>query len=136
MEINQIVADLKNKIDLRRELLKKRIDDKTQQLIDELNELKRTCFSNNTLIENFKSSSELSSLLVELENESAALKNELSLYERNEEIWKSIQSKCLSKLRGLESEYQQFKQTVFENRLVDFELKQEKYCLDESEPLL
>lgn len=128
MEIHHIIADLKNKIDLTREELKKKINNEAQQLIDELDELERTCLANNTVIDNIKSSDELNNLIAKFENECATMKKELSLYERNEERWKAISDDCSSKAKSLLTEYETMKEIVFDNRLFDFELKQTKYC--------
>lgn len=128
MEIHSIIADLKNKIDLNREERKKKIDDEAQLLIDELDELERTCKANNSILENIKSSSDLKSLLIDFENDNANMKKELSFYVRNEEGWKAIVHVCSLKLKHLLTEYEEMKERFFQNRLFDCELKQTKYC--------
>lgn len=131
MEIHEIVADLKNKIDLTREERKKKIDDESQRLIDELDELERTCLANSTAIDIIKSSSKLESLLVRSENEFATLKKELSLYERKPDmVWMLTKAQCMTKERCLFFEYEKLKEDIFFNRLLEYELKQIKYCLN------
>ena len=91
-EIHEIVSDLKNKIDLRREILKKRIDDEAQQLIDELEKFERSSLMNHDKIDEFKLSSELNELFEEIEKECSTWQSELCLFVRNKENWKSIQN--------------------------------------------
>ena len=136
-EINEIVSDLRNKIDLRRDVLKKRIDDEAQALIDELDEFERTNLVNHDTIDKIKQSSELlDTLLADLEKECSIWQKELRSFEKNEEKWMSIQNQCLSKIESLNVEYETFKEKIFDDRLFDFELKQTKFCLDKNEPLL
>ena len=134
-EINEIVSNLKNKIDLRREILNKQIDDEAQPLIDELDEFERKFLMNRDEIEKIKQSSELAKL-DSFEKECSAWQKELRSFEKNEEKWIGIQKNCLSKLESLDVEYETFKQKFFDDRLFELELKQTKFCLEDNEPLL
>lgn len=136
LEINEIVWELKNKVDLRREISKKQIDDEAQAIIDELDEFERKCMMNREQIDATKQSSELAKLLDNLEKEFSTWQKELRSFERNEESWRLIKTKCLFELERLKTEYEMFKQKIFDDQLFDLEIKQTKFCLDQNEPLL
>ena len=105
-------------------------------MIDEFDEFERKCIMNREQTDAIKQSTELSKLLDNLEKEFSTWQKELRSFERNEEKWVKIRTKCLSELEILKTEYEVFKEKICDDRLFDLELKQTKFCLDQNEPLL
>lgn len=84
MEIHRVVSDLKNKVDLKREKLKLKIDNNALALIEQFDEFKKKCLDNyykiNEHLTRFSSNKQISKSLKAFEDSCASWKHEFGFF--------------------------------------------------------
>lgn len=127
--IDETIADLKRKIDLKREILKKEIDDEANKLILDLENHKKTC-------ELFISTNDISEstivkdcwpVLIKSKSELAEWMNVLNILRTDNAKWKSICEKSQLLAQYLETKSDVMKQELTMNQLDEFQMKQNQF---------
>lgn len=114
MKIHTLLSDLRNKVDLRREVLKDEIDKKALEMIEKINEYEKDCKSS------IKLNSNLDKKIGEWENEIEKSRLFLNTLERNTEKWNEISNKMTSHLKDLQSEFIKLNENLFLNQIDEF----------------
>ena len=126
MRIHTVLSNLRNKVDLRREVLKQEIDKEAVKMIEKIDEFEKECKSASR-----KSDSNLDNKIGEWENEIEKSQRVLNTLERNTEKWNEISNRILSHLKDLQSEFIKLNQHLFLNRLDEFMYSEFKF-IDEN----
>ena len=116
MKIHTILSNLRNKVDLRREELKQEIDKEALKLIEKIDEFEKECKASKSI----KSDSSLDNKIGEWRNDIEQSRLVLSTLERNTKKWNEISNKMSSHLKELQSEFINFNENLFLNRLNEF----------------
>lgn len=128
LEINRVISDLKNKIDLRREEEKRRIDNEALGLIQRL----ETCENASKAALNLnivKMSSEGQILIESLEGQLVTWDQELNSFLRNQKKWKKIHEETVDKYKLLREEMDRIeKNLLFVDEFSDIQQKQKEFC--------
>lgn len=135
-EISAVVGELRNKIDLRREEEKKRIDDGALALVDEFDEYEKVCRAALDANKTDLLTNETKMLIMSLDKDLYTWEKELRTFERNFDKWKEIHEEAKSKYKLLAKEKEQVKQKIFSTKLGELELKQKKFCGEKTEHLM
>ena len=114
MRIHSVINELKNKVDLRREELKQEIDKEALKIVEKLDEFKKQCK------ESIKSDSKIDEKLNVWENHTKEWNGDLNTFKRNTYKWSNILSQSTSHLKDLQSELIKFNESLFLNRLNEF----------------
>ena len=114
MKIHTLLSDLRNKVDLRREVLKDEIDKKALEMIEKINEYEKDCKGS------IKLNSNLDKKIDEWESEIEKSRLFLNTLERNTEKWNEISTKMTSHLKDLQSEFIKLNENLFLNRIDEF----------------
>lgn len=125
--LNSFVADLKNKIDSRREEAKKEIDDEAMMLIAELDQyesMQKARMNPNELV----LSKETSNLLESIEKDLSKWSLDLNIFCQNIKGLKEIHLDLVMKYRQLRKECFRVKKSLFTDKLFELESKQKKFC--------
>lgn len=133
LEIDRVIDDLKNKIDLRREEEKKRIDEEALDLINELDKYQKT---SKAAVKRDKVtvSNECLDLMQSLEkNDLVKWEDELSLFDRNLKRWTSIHKETVDKYKQLREESDRIKRIFFSDEFSKLEQRQKKFCGENTE---
>lgn len=135
LEINRVISDLKNKIDLRREQEKKRIDDEALDLIKKLDNYETKCKAV-VSSEKVTMPNDIKVLMKSLANDVVSWYKELNSYIRNENRWRAIHVETVVKLRQLKSESDRIEKILFTDEFFDLQQKQKKFCSKNQDILL
>lgn len=135
LEIDRVVSELRNKIDLVREVLKSEIDEESLKLIRELEEYERKRKSELSS-QNFIVPKETKEFINELENDLAVWEAEINTFERNVERWREIHEVTIRKCKQLGLECEKMKMCLFSTELAGIQLKKKKFCKELIEPLM
>lgn len=135
LQISREVSELKNKIDMRREEEKKKLDEEAFALIQELDDYEILC-KTRLNGKHLDVSKEIEELIYLSESELLSWEKEIKTLERNVRTWKLIHSESILRYDVLRKECVLFKQSLFSDKLGDFQLKQRKFCDPNIEPLL
>lgn len=135
VEIHQVLNDLRNKIDLRREEAKKAIDDESLKLVDELNkfesERKEAAKSDNL------ATSETNEMIKSLEVSLDEWKKEIDTFAENTERWVKIHEETIDKYKKLRPDFDRIRASLFsKDQLDELIFKQKKFCGRNVKPLL
>jgi hypothetical protein len=114
MGIHSVISEIKSKVDLRREELKKEIDNESMRIIEKMDEFEKECKSN---LVSLKPDSKLDEGLERWENGLKRWFRQLSTFERNVNRWEGILRLSKLQLKSLHSEYLKFNRSLFLNRL-------------------
>ena len=114
MRIHSVISELRNKVDLRREELKQDVDKEALKIIEKLDEFKRQCK------ESIKSDSKLDEKMKIWETNLKEWNGDLNTFKRNTYTWSNILSQSTSHLKDLQSELIKFNESLFLNRLNEF----------------
>lgn len=137
LELDRMVSELRNKIDLRREEVKKNADEQAFKLYDELDVYEEKYKNKRSLLDipNDESSIEIKNLVDSLETDLVLWKNEMN--KRDVKKFKSIQKETISKYEKLREETERQKETVFPDGLQKIKIDYLQFFEDIShEPLM
>ena len=122
--IHDKINELKNKVLLKSEQVKLRVDEITQELIDELNEFEQSCKAR--LKQNIQPNEEFESVKNEFRrlNEENKLKleswsNLLNELKVDETKWKEIKVECAKTLENMDLKIKQFEKELLMNKFAD-----------------
>lgn len=135
LEINCVISDLKNKIDLRREKEKKRIDDEALELIQKLEQCENECYAALDL-DKVKMSPETQKLIESLESQLVTWDKELNSFLKNQKKWKKIHEVTVEKYKLLRKEMDCLEKNLFVDEFSAIQLKQKEYCQKNPEILM
>lgn len=116
MRISEVISDLKNKFDLRREEMKQNIDKQILQMIDELNEFEKEC---KFKVASVKSDPKLDEKLKKWQINFKEWQQRMRTFERSDN-WKKILDESTSTIKHLHSEFLNFDRNLFLDRLNQF----------------
>lgn len=132
-EVSRRVAELKNKVDVRREEAKKRIDDEALGIIGELER-----YEEKWRVECAEkletATSELASFLKPLEKELTAW--QASLMQLSKKKWKLIHQETVAKYAHVRREGERIKRSILTNAIWEIEMKQKRFCQERVEPIM
>ena len=117
MKINTVISEFRNKVDLRREDLKQKIDIKILELIERIDEFEKECKANAS---NVKSDCKLDETLDRLKNALNETKKSSVTFELVEK-WMKIADESKSAIKEIQSELLKFDESLFLNRLTSFD---------------
>lgn len=131
LEINRIIGELKNNIDLEREIGKMKIDNEALKLIDELIECENNYkkYNRNLLTE------ETRNLINCIEGKVINWEKELNTFKKNTNGCKEIHYGVVSDYKILLKELQKIRWFIFGDKLEELQLSRKKFCKQESEIL-
>lgn len=112
--IHEVLNDLRNKVDLRREVLKHQIDKEAMEMIEKIDEYEKECKAS------IKSDSSLDNKIKAWENDLEHSQLFLKTLKRNTDKWNEISNRILSHLKDLQSDFMKLNENLFLNRLDEF----------------
>ena len=115
--IHDIISKLKSEIDLRREVLKNKIDEDALSLIKKLDEYETECNAN---IASIKAEIEKSDNLNEWREDLNSWRQQMRTFKKDIEMWKKIHEESSSKYDEMETSYNNLHNGLFLNRLDDY----------------
>ena len=127
LEITEKIGKLRNKIDLHREEVKKKIDDDAIELIQELDEYESKCkadLSANKLVV----SDEIEELFRSLERDQIKWDEELKVFEHKLKNLRKIHDDSISGYEKLRPECEKIKKSIFTDEFSMLEEKQNLFC--------
>lgn len=132
-EVSRRVAELKCRVDVRREEAKRRIDDEALAIIGELEryEVKWRAECAEKLE---TPTSELASLLKPLEKELTAW--QASLMQLSKKKWKLIHQETVAKYAHVRREAERIKRSILTDTIGEIEMKQKRFCHERIEPIM
>lgn len=122
MRISEVISDLKNKLDLRREEMKQKIDQEALGMIEKLNDFEKECKLKAASV---KSDPKLDDKLKKWQINVKEWQQRMRTFERSDN-WKKILDESTSTIKDLHSEFLNFDRNLFLNRLNKFK------CFNES----
>lgn len=134
-EINRVLDELRNKIDLRREEAKKKIDDEALELIKQLDEYekkRKAVFESKASIVLDKNED----LVNLVKSELVCWENDLFSFEKKIKKWKQINEEIVLKCMKLKTEFDRFNQRLFTDEFNRLKVKQAKFCEEQTQSLL
>lgn len=140
-EINRVITGVKNAIDLKKEHLKRKIENEALELVEQLDEFEKKCMGEaNSMMEinlaRIFEDSETIEMLRLFEDDYASWRRELSLFVGDAERWRQIENDCDRELEKMSELVEQLRGLVFLDEYYDQELKLEKFGVNNKEPLL
>lgn len=109
--IHEVVSQLRNKVDLRREELKLEIDKEAMIIIEKIDKFEKECKSS------IKSNSNLAERFDGWRNDLKRWKDSLSTFERNVDSWNRVLDESRAAIKELQSDFIQFNRGLFLHRL-------------------
>lgn len=135
VKINESISELRNRIDLRREMCKKQIDDEAHELIDELDAYEAKCQA--ALVTRQRDGShETDEMIKQLEKEMASWEKEIVTFEKNCHRWLGIHCETISKYQKIRQERDRMKLDLLSDEFTQLRYKQQKFCHEDIEPLM
>lgn len=135
--IHQKFDDLRNKIDLRREEEKLKIDNEALRLIKDLDDYEKSYISNtkDKKPERFVLSKEASDLIKSLEGDLVTWESDLKKFTRDMRIWQYIHKETTSKYEQLYKESKRITPIYFTEKLTGFKMRQKKFFKEGMKPI-
>lgn len=135
LEINRVVGNLKNKIDLRREKGKKKLDDEALGLISELDDYEAKCKAD--VNDSLEMSTETVEFIQSIEKFDIPIwKNDLKMFKRKVKRLETIHKDVSTKTEILRGVKEGMKKQLFGDELPKLEEKQKRFCLKNTDSLL
>lgn len=131
--VSDFISDLKNRIELKREELKLKIDNEANRLLRDLVDYENDCLKSLLKSENTTTpsdginndwSSDLDEHLKKLRAELNAWYGQLNAFEINEENWKLVRVNSSKRSKELENELKTLKNNILLNKSREFQHKQ------------
>lgn len=135
LKITHAIDEMRNRIDLKREVAKQKIDDEALKLSEELNEYeakRKAGLNGNKLVV----SSEIEEFVESLESDRSKWEEELKSFELNLRVLKSIHVDSIAACEKLRPECDRIKKSLFTDEFKKLVRKQKLFCGENSDALM
>lgn len=127
LEINRALSEMRTQIDLRREEVKKNVDDEALQLIQDLNEYETRCLGSRGA-NKIRVSKDTDDMLKTMEDNLNVWVDQMNSYDGGPKKWKSIHLDSVSSAEALNDKCGHLKRKLFVDEYDQFETRQQKFC--------